>query len=489
MNSVKQFFILLLVIMLSSTATGAFASSIETSPSPWTIYLPVVTNNGSTPSLPAAPLVAIPYINVAPDLMNDHTGELSVFWFGQARMSENYTDVRMGYNNQELFIRLQVFDKRCWFDETEPTNEPTKWDAAAVYLNLDGNLGNTPSTRSYQFLVQFDPMPDWNPEWEIMTYAYKGNGTSWDSVNLPFSLLSSYAGGSWNDNGDDLGWTVIIRIPFSSLGLSSKPAQGTTWGLAAINYDRDDSAGTYIAPKVWPKNVNFNQPATWGKVQFGIPATGAVPGTIQGTTLIRQGLNGATVSDASVGGYTVCGNGTSFWGNWGDTNESFYSEELSDFNIQNQGNIADWPCFSKIYITFPLNQLPAGKKIIYASLKMYAFGNSGVAGEEPASLVHVYSVNESWNEQTITWNNAPYVNEYITQNWVSPPPAFTGFPGEEKIWNVTSAVTSAYGSGQSLSLVLYSSDNWMHSGKYFVSSNTGDWNAAGRPLLTVSWGE
>ena len=29
---------------------------------------------------------------------------------------------------------------------------------------------------------------------------------------------------------------------------------------------------------------------------------------------------------------------------------------LSDFNIQNQGNVADWPCFSKVYIAFPLNQ-------------------------------------------------------------------------------------------------------------------------------------
>jgi len=482
----KRFVLLGVIVLLAISPRGADAATLPSS-APWTIYLPVTLNSGQT--LPAAPSVAIPYLNVAPGVMDEHTGELSVFWFGQARLTENYSDVRMGYNNEELFVRLQVFDRRCWFDDTEPTDEPTRWDSAAIYLNLEGNIGSVPSNRSYQFLVQFDPMPNWNPEWEINRFAYQGNGTSWQPVNLPFSMYSSYTGGSWNDNGDDQGWTVIIRIPFSSLGLTSRPAQGTTWGIAAINYDRDDANGTAIAPKVWPKNVDYARPMTWGKLVFGIPAPGTVAGTPTGTTLIRQGLNGNVVSDASVGGYTICGSGTNFWSTWGDTNESFYNPLLGDFNIQNQGNIADWPCFSKVYFSFPLNQVPAGKRILSATLTLYLFGNAGSAGAEPASLIHAYTVNEPWNEQTITWNNAPYINTYITQTWVSPPPANTGFPGVAKEWDVTSAVASAYAGGQSLNLVLYSSDNWMHSGKYFVSSNTGDWNAAGRPVLTVKWSE
>ena len=483
----KRILLVIVVVILMSSTPGVFAATSDQAPSAWVIYLPVTMNG--TQSLPAAPQVAIPYINVAPDLMNDRTGDLSVFWFGQVRLAENYTDVRMGYNNQELFIRMQVFDRRCWFDETEPTNEPTKWDAGAIYLNLDGNLGNVPSTRSYQFLVQFDPMPTWNPDWEIMRYAYQGNGTTWQAVNLPFTMLSSYTGGQWNDDGDDQGWTVIMRIPFTSLGLTSMPSQGATWGVAAINYDRDDANGTAIAPKVWPKNVDFQKPVTWGKLTFGIPPSSAVGGTVIGTTLIRQGLNGATVLDASVGGYSVCGSGTNFWSTWGDTNESYYNPLLSDFNIQNQGNIADWPCFSKTYFSFPLNQVPAGKRILSATLTLYLFGNAGTPGAEPASLIHVYTVNEAWNEQTISWNNAPYVNTYISQAWVSPPPVNTSFPGVPNTWDVTSAVAQVYGTGQNVNLVLYSSDNWMHSGKYFVSSNTGDWNANGRPVLTVKWGD
>jgi hypothetical protein len=286
-----------------------------------------------------------------------------------------------------------------------------------------------------------------------------------------------------------LGWTVIFRIPFSSLGLSSAPTQGSTWGLAAINYDRDDANGTFITPKVWPKNVDFQKPLSWGQLTFGIPPSGSTGGTVLGTTSIRQGVNGVTVSDASVGGYTVCGSGTDFWSTWGDTNESFYNPLLSDFNIQNQGNIADWPCFSKTYFSFPLDQLPVGKRILSATLTLYLFGNAGTPGAEPASLIHVYSVSESWNEQTITWNNAPYIDTYVAQAWVNPPPVNTSFPGIPNTWDVTAAVAKVYGTGQKVSLVLYSSDNWMHSGKYFVSSNTGDWNANGRPVLTVTWGE
>jgi len=33
--------------------------------------------------------------------------------------------------------------------------------------------------------------------------------------------------------------------------------------------------------------------------------------------------------------------------------------------------------------------------------------------------------------------------------------------------------------------VLYEADSAYHSGKYFTSSDTGDWNEAGRPTLQV----
>ena len=47
----------------------------------------------------------------------------------------------------------------------------------------------------------------------------------------------------------------------------------------------------------------------------------------------------------------------------------------------------------------------------------------------------------------------------------------------------------AQATGQPLQLALYSADGPLHTGKYFWSSDVGDWNAEGRPTLTVVWGE
>ena len=62
----------------------------------------------------------------------------------------------------------------------------------------------------------------------------------------------------------------------------------------------------------------------------------------------------------------------------------------------------------------------------------------------------------------------------------------TGVPIE---WDATQAVVEAYATGKAANVALYSADTAYHSGKYFVSSDTGDWNADGRPTLTVVWGD
>ncbi len=108
---------------------------------------------------------------------------------------------------------------------------------------------------------------------------------------------------------------------------------------------------------------------------------------------------------------------------------------------------------------------------------------------EILQIGHVFQkfINEPWNEYTITWNNAPYIDRYISQTWVPAPPPGTQLPGIPVTWDVTSAVAEYYQTGNPVNLVLYSSDNWLHSGKYFISSNTGDWIGYARPTITVVW--
>ena len=60
--------------------------------------------------------------------------------------------------------------------------------------------------------------------------------------------------------------------------------------------------------------------------------------------------------------------------------------------------------------------------------------------------------------------------ENVSRSWV---PWLSSYPGADAIprtWDVTSAVSEAYLGEKLLSLVLYSADSQMHSGKYFWSS-------------------
>jgi hypothetical protein len=226
-------------------------------------------------------------------------------------------------------------------------------------------------------------------------------------------------------------------------------------------------------------------------LNFGVPTYTPTAATSAGTVTIRHKLNGATVSDAAAGGYAVCGAGTDYWTEWGNTKESFYSTDHDRFNVQNQSDISDWPCFSKYYVTFPLSSLPAGKVVLSATLTLHQIGNAGegwTPGPQP-SFIQVLTVDRAWDEATLTWNNAPLASENITGTWVDPLPAFPGWPGVPRQWNVSRAVAQAYATGQPLRLAMYSADEPYHSGRYFSSSDVGDWDEVGRPTLTVAWGE
>ncbi len=149
-------------------------------------------------------------------------------------------------------------------------------------------------------------------------------------------------------------------------GSREMPNTGSIWGLSIVNYDRDDANGATVDYKTWPRSPDFNSQPVEAAPRFGYPTYNPHSGDPSGTTYIRQGLNNAIVSDASAGGYAVCGAGTNFWETWGDTNRSFYNDDLSDFNVQNQRMLQIGHSFSKVYVSFPLDQVPAGKKILSA---------------------------------------------------------------------------------------------------------------------------
>ena len=400
----------------------------------------------------------------------------AIFWLGGVTMTSNYADVRAWHYDGNIKFVLHITDRLLWHDTAPRRETLTAWDAVSLYLDVGGPSGIAPGRSSFWFVKQLG-------NGALSKAVYRGDASGWAPDSIAFSTDDTWRGNYPNDGVYDVGWQVEFDIPFSSLGVSSPPAPGTVWGLAVVVHDRDDAAGTPIPDQVWPETLDRLRPATWGQLHFGRPAYTPPYSTVTGTTVVRHGLDGAVVTDAAVGGHTVCGSGMNAWTEWGNANYAGYAQ----FNIQNQWDIADFMCFSKYYVTFPLAAIPQGKTIVSARLVLTLFGNAGyVPGDATPSAINVLTVAEDWSEPTITWNNAPRAAENISVTWVSPVDA--SHPAGPYRWDVVAAVAQAYASGQPLRLAVYSTDGDYHSGKYFWSSDVGDWNAAARPTLEVEWG-
>jgi hypothetical protein len=438
--------------------------------------------NPAAPTLNSTRRVNMPHFTG--DIPQEQT---AIFWFGHITPTANYTDARIGYNDQGIYLHLAIFDRRLWYNPNPAADTLTAWDSASIYFDLSGSGGTVPTSRSYRLDVALNDWESPRTRWQT---SYQGDGTTWQPANLAFTSQvgirwESSTEGGINNNANNRGWMMDLTIPFASLGLSGPPATGTHWGLGLSVHDRDDAGGAPIPDQTWPETLAPNQPASWGDLHFGLPVYTPPAAQAGGSVTIRQGLNNATVTDAEVGGGTVCGSGLDYWNQWGDSNYAGTTEA----NVQNQTDVADWPCYSKFYLTFPLDQLPAGKAILSAALTLHQFGNSGDAGQAVASYIQPLTVYENWSESSLTWNDAPLAGENFAGSWVNPLTSFPGWPGVPSTWDISQAVATAYAAGQPLRLVLYSADAAYHSGKYFSTSDVDDWDAAGRPAVVVNWGD
>ncbi|NLE99445.1 MAG: DNRLRE domain-containing protein [Anaerolineales bacterium] len=412
--------------------------------------------------------------------------ESPIFWFGQVTPSLNYADVRVGYRDEYVFVHVAIIDRRLWYDTSPSPSDLTEWDSVSLYLHASPASASGLTAADYRFDGQLYWFGDDRTPYQA---AYRGVGGHWSPVSFAFETRVSWSGDMVNNNVDDRGWWLLYRIPFSSLGMSAPPPEGTMWRIGVVLHDRDDQAGLERTSQVWPETLTSTNPATWGELVYGLPSPYDPPDLVYGgVTTIRHGLNGAVVTDADVGGSSNCGApaGPGFFPTWGALN--YAGKEFS--NIQGLV-IGDWPCLSKYYVTFPLDLIPDRQAIISATLTLYQSGHAGVGwdpGPQP-SLIQVATIDRDWDEATLTWNNAPLAVEMVSRAWVDPvavvPPPW---PGVARHWDVSGAVAQAYAAGEPLRLALYSPTFDMNQGKYFYTSDVG-YTGEGRPTLTVAWGQ
>ena len=151
-------------------------------------------------------------------------------------------------------------------------------------------------------------------------------------------------------------------------------------------------------------------------------------------------------------------------------------------NVQMQWDVADWPCYAKYYAAWSLGELPAGAEVISATVELRQFGNPGFSpgyadDGTKDTVMQVFEVDKPWQEDTITWDNAPVPQENTSRTLVQPLPgdcAPTPYwycsPGIPYQFDVTEIVRRAQAEGRNwASLALYTAAGQYHSGKYFYS--------------------
>jgi hypothetical protein len=404
--------------------------------------------------------------------------QTSIFWFGKVTGSDNYVDVRMGYNNSYLYVNLNIVDQYVWYDSHASHPDLSIGDTSTLYLDTAQSGSSTPQTTSYKFLAQVNNgQPRTNYQ-----QAYQGNGTGWVVSSTAFTTVSGWRGTKIN-GGQDAGWSMTYMIPFSSIGKSGPPASGTSWEIAIQIHNETGSTGGTVNVTWWPATANNAAPSGWGNLIFGLP-TYQPPSTTNNTTYtVQNGLNGQVVTDAMIGGGLNCFNTNAENNRWTQFGIQTY-RQATRVNIENEQDVSDFNCFSKYYITFSLKSLPAGKGVVSAKVALYLNGNFGGNNGPNPSLIQVATANQAWNPTTIAWNNAPSVGEVISRATVNLCGACKK-PGVLYTWDVSLAVANAYASGQPLQLVFYSMDSAYHTGKYFDSSYG---YGSGIPALRVTLG-
>ncbi len=425
----------------------------------------------------AAPLVRrinIPYFNNGA-VPFDQT---AIFWFGSVSSADNYIDVRVGYNKTELYIDLHIVDRYLWFDTNAKAPDLTKGDTATVYLNTTQNGSGAPDQNSYKFVSQVT----WFQPRTYYQQASIGKNSAWVVAPLKFTTVSGWRGTGFFGK-EASGWTMTYHIPFSSLGTATPP-QGASWKLGVRVHNQDNASDNPFTLKWWPETENDMVPSSWGALGFGLPTYQPPHTTNNNSYTIRNGLNNQVVTDGMVGGSLGCYNGGQ--NRWPQMGSQSYPG-ANRINIQNETDISDWNCFSKFYISFPLNSLPGGKRVVSAKVTLFEFGNAGKPGVSNPSLIEVAAVAQGWDPATLSWNNAPLVQENIGRTVVNVVQGNT-VHGQPHTWDVSQALADAYASGQPLRLVFYSSDSAYSTGKYFFSSAIQSWNATGRPTLQATLG-
>ena len=412
------------------------------------------------------------------------------------------------------------------------------WDSISIYLHTDPNTTALQAGKSFRYdftledgfcfsgdadctaekyraAMRYQAKSVWDgSQWQVgypadypdpAAVGTAGFYTGWDA-EFYSDMGTNWAPFSQSPNNtlyDSIGTVATARLPWASMGRSSPPHH-ETWRFAIVVHDRDATIETFdMPPQSWPvANLDTAVPTNWGALSFsgasfrqfdeafadtGHPAEAYwqeyVPDEyIEGTEGTLRIPVAETVAVGGVG-FDLCGE------RYGSRKHSFYTVWPYQTHpddapyIQNQGNIADWPCFSRSYLRVPLAGQTAdldGKVVLSAKLKLTQQFNTGLyhGYRMMVQLDHV-DPNNWQGRATANWNNTAIGTSNIAATWFEQRNSGNFF---ELSWDVTQDFTA----NQNQAFLAYSAyilGYDLHMGSTFADENHPDF----APYLEITY--
>ena len=258
--------------------------------------------------------------------------------------------------------------------------------------------------------------------------------------------------------GDCRGWSASTLIPWPNLG--GRPAPGQQVPFAA------EYAGASLAGMLH-----------WGEAL-------AAPSTEPATGVVVVPL----LEDTVIGGDSVCGDPDwpTYHPTWGSTPRWGSSPHVL---VENQWDVADWPCYNKLLMRADLSAIPYGARVVSATLELARFGQMGYACGycvDPATgsnngtmdtVVQIFDYPVQWSESTATWDTTRYPGPPLHRILTVPLPddgqegrSYASNPLPE-FWDITGPVQAALARGElQASVLAATAAGQYHSGKYYYST-------------------
>src|SRR5215472_341659 len=130
-----------------ATTTFIFFIILSSTTPIWDRFLPVHFSKPYAKAASSAPQhINAPFFS-GPVPFN----KTAIFWFGNITSTDNYTDVRVGYNSSELYIDLRIVDRYLWYDTNKSAPNLNFGDNASIYLNTVNSGSSSLDQYSYKF--------------------------------------------------------------------------------------------------------------------------------------------------------------------------------------------------------------------------------------------------------------------------------------------------------------------------------------------------